>query len=110
MIDAALPPHHPVNVLLGAAGGALSSDDAIAAANVLANYADEYGLVFEARSRAASRKKGRDITGGDIILFLGESHRIVHFATHPREEGWRIAYDRRGWGITLLPDSEYAIA
>ena len=55
-----------------------------------------------------SRINGAEVEAGDILMSLGESHRITRIEPylHPtiREPGWRIAYDAAGtWSIVLEP-------
>jgi hypothetical protein len=65
----------------------------------------------------ATRKLGGEVEVGDIVVFLGNPHRITRITPylHPtiREPGWRIAHAGPGpgsWGITLEPQCRYEVA
>jgi hypothetical protein len=65
-------------------------------------------------------KQGSEIEVGDIIVFMGEPHKIrsLRAYTHPvvtgGEPGWRTAsvaksHAPRAWGITLEPQCTYDV-
>lgn len=49
-----------------------------------------------------TKKRCADVAPGDVIVFLGEPHRITHIAG-PNAWGWPIAKSGEAWGISLDP-------
>lgn len=72
-----------------------------------------------------STKRGSDLEVGDVIVFLGRSHRIVSLVEFPQNSdlgestvngpaidltGWRIARCELGWSTTVSPDARWTVA
>jgi hypothetical protein len=54
------------------------------------------------------KKVGRSLKVGDIIMFLGNPHRIIRF--EPYANGLaRIAWCDHDWTITVYDDAEFEV-